>query len=88
MSAPADITLNVNGLCYVDLDPSNTGTAGTTYGDNCDLADTGLDYADSGGRQREHRLLQHHPDVDGHGHGQLRQRQLRFRMTSASTSRT
>ena len=46
VTPPADITLNVNGLCYVDLDPSNTGVAGTTYADNCDLADTGLDYAD------------------------------------------
>jgi hypothetical protein len=46
VTAPADVTLNVNGLCYVDLDPSNTGTAGTSYHDNCDLADTGLDYSD------------------------------------------
>ena len=47
VSAPADITLNVNGLCYVDLDPSNTGSGMPTYSDNCDLADTGLDYEDS-----------------------------------------
>ena len=46
VTAPADVTLNVNGLCYVDLDPSNTGIAATTYADNCDLADTGLDFAD------------------------------------------
>ena len=46
VTAPADVTLNVNGLCYVDLDPSNTGTAAATYADNCDLADTGLDFAD------------------------------------------
>ena len=46
VTAPADVTLNVNGLCYVDLDPSNTGTAASTYADNCDLADTGLDFAD------------------------------------------
>ena len=46
VTAPADITLNVNGLCYVDLDPSNTGTAGTVFSDNCDLADTGLSYDD------------------------------------------
>ena len=47
VDAPADITLNVNGLCYVDLDPSNTGTAATTYADNCDLATTGLSYTDN-----------------------------------------
>ncbi|MBL6645741.1 MAG: hypothetical protein ISP55_04760, partial [Flavobacteriales bacterium] len=47
VEAPADITLNVNGLCFVDLDPSNTGTAATTYSDNCDLAATGLDYTDN-----------------------------------------
>ena len=46
VTAPADVTLNVNGLCYVDLDPSSTGTAASTYADNCDLADTGLDTAD------------------------------------------
>ena len=46
VTAPADVTLNVNGLCYVDLDPSNTGTAGTNYSDNCDLADTGLSFED------------------------------------------
>ena len=47
VTPPADITLNVNGLCYVDLDPSNTGTAETTYADNCDLATTGLSYSDN-----------------------------------------
>ena len=48
VTAPADITLNVNGLCFVDLDPSNTGgTAETTYADNCDLAATGLSYTDN-----------------------------------------
>jgi len=47
VTPPADITLNVNGLCYVDLDPSNTGTAETTYTDNCDLATTGLSYSDN-----------------------------------------
>ena len=46
VAAPANITLSVNGLCYVDLDPSNTGVASTTYSDNCDLADTGLNYED------------------------------------------
>ena len=46
VTAPADVTLNVNGLCFVDLDPSNTGVAGTAYGDNCDLSDTGLHYND------------------------------------------
>ena len=47
VQAPGDITLQVNGLCFVDLDPSNTGTATTTYDDNCDLAATGLDYSDA-----------------------------------------
>ncbi len=47
VTPPADITLNVNGLCYVDLDPTNTGMAATTYADNCDLAATGLDYTDN-----------------------------------------
>ena len=46
VTAPADITLNVNGLCYVDLDPSNTGEGMPSYSDNCDLADTGLNYSD------------------------------------------
>ena len=46
VEAPADVTLNVNGLCYVDLDPSNTGEGMPVYSDNCDLADTGLDYSD------------------------------------------
>ena len=46
VTAPADITLNVNGLCFVDLDPSNTGEGTPTYSDNCDLADTGLEYSD------------------------------------------
>ena len=46
VTAPADITLNVNGLCYVDLDPSNTGEGSPSYSDNCDLADTGMDYSD------------------------------------------
>ncbi len=46
VTAPSDLTLNVNGLCYVDLDPSNTGTASTQYSDNCDLADTGLEHSD------------------------------------------
>ena len=43
VTPPADITLNVNGLCYVDLDPSNTGEGSPSYSDNCDLADTGMD---------------------------------------------
>ena len=47
MTAPADLTLNVNGLCYVDLDPSSTGEGMPTYSDNCDLADTGLEYEDT-----------------------------------------
>ena len=47
VTAPADITLNVNGLCYVDLDPSNTGEGMPSYSDNCDLADTGMDYSDA-----------------------------------------
>ena len=47
VDAPSDLTLNVNGLCFVDLDPSNTGTASTGYSDNCDLADTGLAYSDA-----------------------------------------
>ena len=47
VTAPADITLNVNGLCYVDLDPSNTGEGMPSYSDNCDLADTGLNYSDA-----------------------------------------
>jgi len=47
VAAPADITLNVNGLCYVDLDPSNTGNPVTTYSDNCDLKDTGVDFSDA-----------------------------------------
>ena len=47
VTAPSGLTLNVNGLCYVDLDPSNTGVAVTDYADNCDLADTGLDYSDA-----------------------------------------
>jgi len=47
VAAPANITLNVNGLCYVDLDPSNTGNPVTTYSDNCDLADTGVDFIDA-----------------------------------------
>ena len=47
VSAPADITLSVNGLCFVDLDPSNTGSGMPTYSDNCDLAGTDLDYEDS-----------------------------------------
>ncbi|MBL6645351.1 MAG: T9SS type A sorting domain-containing protein [Flavobacteriales bacterium] len=46
VTAPSDVTLNVNGLCFVDLDPTNTGVAEATYADNCDLADTGLDYSD------------------------------------------
>ncbi|MGB1572667.1 MAG: T9SS type A sorting domain-containing protein, partial [Flavobacteriales bacterium] len=46
VTAPADITLNVNGLCYVDLDPSNTGEGTPSYSDNCDLADTGMSYSD------------------------------------------
>ena len=46
VTAPADITLNVNGLCYVDLDPSNTGEGMPSYSDNCDLADTGMSYSD------------------------------------------
>ena len=44
MTAPVDLTLNVNGLCYVDLDPSSTGEGMPTYSDNCDLADTGMEY--------------------------------------------
>ena len=47
VTAPADITLNVNGLCYVDLDPSNTGEGMPSYSDNCDLADTGMSYSDA-----------------------------------------
>ena len=31
VTAPADITLNVNGLCHVDLDPSNAGEGMPTY---------------------------------------------------------
>ena len=46
VTAPADITLSVNGLCYVDLDPSNTGEGTPSYSDNCDLADTGMSYSD------------------------------------------
>ncbi|MAC17502.1 MAG: hypothetical protein CMC97_04315, partial [Flavobacteriales bacterium] len=46
MTAPADLTLAVNGLCYVDLDPSSTGEGMPTYSDNCDLADTGMEYSD------------------------------------------
>ena len=46
VSAPADVTLNVNGLCYVDLDPSNTGEGSPSYTDNCDLADTGMTFSD------------------------------------------
>ena len=46
IDAPADVTLNVNGLCYVDLDPTNTGAGSPSYADNCDLADTNMDYSD------------------------------------------
>ena len=46
IDAPADVTLNVNGLCYVDLDPTNTGEGSPSYADNCDLADTNMDYSD------------------------------------------
>ncbi|MDG2426245.1 MAG: T9SS type A sorting domain-containing protein [Flavobacteriales bacterium] len=46
VEAPGDIVLNVNGACYADFTPSNTETAATGYSDNCDLAETTLDYAD------------------------------------------
>ncbi len=47
VTAPADLTLNVNGMCFVDLHPDTTGYGSPSYSDDCILADTGMNYSDA-----------------------------------------